>query len=70
MTTPEELLRANGIVLKSYAPGRYTISCPQCSNTRKRAHQKLPVLGVNICANDRCNWGCNHCGTTEGLRQQ
>jgi hypothetical protein len=62
MMSPEELLRANGIELQSYAPGRYTVICPRCSKDRKVRHQKLRVLGVNIYADDRCNWGCNHCG--------
>ena len=58
--TPEELLRAAGINLKRYAPGRYTVLCPRCSHTRTGAHRKHPVLGVTI-EPDKVHWGCNHC---------
>src|SRR5262245_36152472 len=58
--TPEELLRANGIMRPK--SGRYT-TCPRCSSTRKGAHKKLPCLGVTI-DGDSARWGCNHCGWT------
>lgn len=61
--TPQELLRAHGISLEATAPGRYYTTCPQCSHTRSKAHQKLKVLGVTI-EGDCVRWGCNHCGWT------
>jgi hypothetical protein len=63
MMSPEHLLRANGIVLPSYHPGRYYAPCPQCSSGRKRGHQKLKCLGITI-DGDRVHFGCNHCGWT------
>jgi hypothetical protein len=61
--TPQELLATNGIHLKSAAPGRKYTTCPRCSHTRSRAHQKAKVLGVTI-EGDSARWGCNHCGWT------
>jgi predicted P-loop ATPase len=58
--TPEQWLRANGIVPPKH--GRYTV-CPKCSSTRKGAHKKLKCLGVTI-DGDNVRWGCNHCGWT------
>jgi hypothetical protein len=63
MMSPEELLRANGIALVSYASGRHYATCPQCSSARKHGHQKLKCLGVTI-DGDRVHWGCNHCNWT------
>jgi putative DNA primase/helicase len=60
----EDLLRQNGIALKSYAPGRHYTTCPQCSRDRRTAeHRRADVLGVTI-DGDRVHWGCNHCGWT------
>jgi hypothetical protein len=62
--TPQEFLNANGIYLKSYAPGRYYTTCPQCSRDRHgAAHQRAKVFGVTI-EGDSVHWGCNHCGWT------
>lgn len=59
-----ELLHANGIKLRSYAPGRYYATCPRCTAGRKKAHQKRKPLGVTIQDADHVIWGCNHCGWT------
>jgi hypothetical protein len=56
-------LREHGIDLKVTAPGRYYITCPQCSAKRKGAHKNAKVLGVTV-ETDRAHWGCNHCGWT------
>jgi hypothetical protein len=61
--TPQDLLAKHNIHLASTAPGRYYTTCPQCSATRTKAHQKNKVLGVTIDANG-AYWGCNHCGWT------
>jgi hypothetical protein len=63
MATVDELLSANGIVLKSTGPGRHYTTCPQCSHTRKGSHRKKPCLGVTIDAKG-ATWGCNHCSWT------
>src|SRR5258708_10998099 len=64
MATVEELLKANGIELKSAAaPGRHYTPCPQCSHTRKASHRNKPCLGITIDAKG-ATWGCNHCGWT------
>jgi predicted P-loop ATPase len=60
--TPQELLLANSITtLRSYAPGNYSTTCPQCSNARKRDHQKLKCLSIKIDGDGAC-WCCHHCG--------
>jgi AAA domain len=67
--TLEELLAANGIKLKSTAPGRHYTTCPQCSADRStRPHQMAPVLGVTIESDGRVRWGCNHCDWTGPTR--
>jgi hypothetical protein len=58
-----ELLSQHNIKLPSVQPGRYYVICPQCSAKRKKAHQKLKVLGVTV-EIDKVFWGCNHCGWT------
>src|SRR5687767_9829201 len=47
------------------APGRHYATCPQCSNTRSREHQRLRCLGITI-NGDGVTWGCNHCGWKGG----
>jgi hypothetical protein len=64
MPSSEELLRAHGIELPSYAPGRYYVRCPQCSDHRKPHNRKLPCCGVTIEADGRTFWGCNNDGCT------
>jgi hypothetical protein len=59
--TAQELLNTNGIYLKSYAPGQRSTTCPKCSATRSKTHQKTPCLSVKIDADGAC-WHCNHCG--------
>jgi DNA-binding MarR family transcriptional regulator len=61
--TPHELLESYGIRLNSTAPGRYYTTCPQCSRSRKPAHQKIKCLGVTI-EGEHVRFGCNHCGFT------
>src|SRR5262245_12824401 len=59
--TVEELLNRAGIHLDSYAMGKYTSTCPRCSETRKPHHQKLKCFGVKI--DDRgVTWNCGNCG--------
>jgi hypothetical protein len=62
--TVEELLTAHRITLTSTAPGRHYTTCPECSRTRTKAHQKNKVLGVTIERDGKVHWGCNHCGWT------
>jgi hypothetical protein len=64
MSPQQELLAAHGIRLESTAPGRYYTTCPQCSDTRSRAHRKAKVLGVTIENDGTAHWGCNHCAWT------
>jgi hypothetical protein len=61
MMTAQELLEANGIKLASYAEGKHTTTCPNCSAKRSRAHQQTKCLGVLIDEKGAC-WCCNHCG--------
>lgn len=67
--TASEILREKRIVTKSTASGRYYTTCPQCSSKRKKAHQKLPCLGVTI-GYERVKFGCNHCGWTGGAKYE
>jgi Virulence-associated protein E len=59
--TPQELLETNGIQLKSYAPGNYSHTCPECSAKRSKVHQKTECLSVKIDAKG-ATWYCHHCG--------
>jgi hypothetical protein len=59
--TPQELLETNGIQLKSYAPGNYSHTCPECSAKRSKAHQKTECLSVKI-DGQGATWYCHHCG--------
>ena len=61
MTTAQETLSKHGIRLESTSPGRYYTTCPKCSHTRSREHQKNKVLGVTIGDDGSVRWGCNHC---------
>jgi hypothetical protein len=64
MSTAQELLNTHGIVLDSYAPGRYYATCPECSRDRKKpGHKNAECLGVTIDAKG-ARWGCNHCNWT------
>ena len=59
------MLNKHGITLKSYAPGRYYTTCPQCSKERRKpGHKSAGRLGVTIEADGRVMWGCNHCSWT------
>jgi Protein of unknown function (DUF3631) len=64
MMTPQETLTKHGINLKSYAPGRHYTTCPKCSHTRSRPHQRNKVLGITIGDDGSVCWGCNHCAWT------
>ena len=61
--TPQDLLEANGIKLKSYKPGKYATICPNCSAGRSHANQRTPCLGVKI-DGQGATWRCNHCNWT------
>jgi hypothetical protein len=63
--TVEQILRDNGIALKTLTIGRHYTLCPQCSAKRKVINQKKECLGVTIEA-DGVHWGCNHCPWTGG----
>jgi twinkle protein len=43
-------------------PGEHKVTCPQCSNTRKK--KSYPCLNVNT---DKGVWHCHHCGWSGGL---
>ena len=58
--TPQELLNANHIQLKSYAPGEHSTICPECSAKRSKAHQRTPCLSVKI-DGQGATWYCHHC---------
>jgi hypothetical protein len=58
-----DILHTLGITLKSPAPGRYSTTCPQCSQTRRK--RKDPCLGVTIDGGG-VGWRCFHCGWTGG----
>jgi hypothetical protein len=62
--TVADILAKNGITLESTEPGRYYTTCPQCSATRSKEHQKSKVLGVTIENNGSIRFGCNHCNFT------
>jgi RecA-family ATPase len=59
----ETLLHYN-INIPSQTPGRYYTTCPWCSASRKKNHQRLKVLGVTITEDERLYFGCNHCHIT------
>jgi D5 N terminal like len=59
--TVAEILQKNGLHPASTEPGRYYTTCPKCSASRSRAHQRSQCVGVTI--DDKgVRWGCNHCG--------
>jgi hypothetical protein len=60
-----DILRDNGIAAPFTIHNRFYTTCPKCSQTRQRAHQKLKCLGVTI-GPASVRWGCNHCGWTGG----
>lgn len=68
-----DILSHYNIILPSQAPGRYKITCPWCSASRKPNHRKIKVLYVNITVDGRVYWGCNHCkrtGPEKGLHDE
>jgi Toprim domain len=69
MTTPlksaAEILRNYHITTASSSPGRQYAICPRCSQSRKKAHQKLKCLGVTI-DDEGVKFGCNHCSWMGG----
>lgn len=60
MSSAQLLLNQAGIHLRSYAPGNYASTCPNCSAKRKAQHQKLQCLGIKI-DEKGATWHCNHC---------
>jgi hypothetical protein len=60
------VLRENHIDDVPTTIGFHTTTCPQRSNDRKEAHQKLKCLSVKIDAAGVC-WHCNHCGWSGGI---
>jgi hypothetical protein len=67
MKTASDILREFGISPPPPGRDRYYTTCPQCSATRSRAHQKAECLGVTI-TNDGVLFGCNHCNWKGGRR--
>jgi len=61
MKEAENILHAHGIKLRTYWPGQYYTTCPQCSAKRSKKHRQTKCLGVKIEANGRVIWHCNHC---------
>jgi 5S rRNA maturation endonuclease (ribonuclease M5) len=61
--TADDIFRKHGIVRPT--AGQNSTTCPKCSHTRKREHQKLKCLGVKI-DNVGVQWRCNHCGWSGG----
>ena len=51
-------------VLTPNPKGEVYTKCPVCGPHRKKEHQHLDVLGVNI---TKGVWNCNHCAWTGGL---
>jgi Toprim domain len=60
MTNVQEILERFGLHPESSAPGRYYTTCPKCSTSRSRAHQKNECLGITI-DDQGVKFGCNHC---------
>jgi hypothetical protein len=56
--TVDEIFRKLGIARP--AQGKNSATCPKCSHTRKRGHQKLQCLSVKI-DSEGVQWHCNHC---------
>jgi Protein of unknown function (DUF3631) len=61
MNEAEKILHGHGIKLRSHRPGQHYTTCPECSATRSKAHQRTKCLGVKIEANGRVIFHCNHC---------
>jgi hypothetical protein len=47
MNTAAEILRKYDLRPASAQPGRYYMTCPKCSASRSRAHQRSPCLGID-----------------------
>jgi hypothetical protein len=60
-----EILDEARIMLRNQRTGRNYTTCPQCSITRKRAHQKSKCLSVLI-DSVGVQWRCHHCGWKGG----
>jgi putative DNA primase/helicase len=64
MSTPADIIAANGLQVPSTAPGRYYSICPECSSGRQKEHQKIKCVGITINDKGGVHFGCNHCGWT------
>ena len=53
----------HGIEVPYGATGEVRVTCPECSPTRHKTHDRC--LAVNV---DKGTWHCHHCGWTGGLR--
>lgn len=62
MSSIDILLRENGWMLPSYAPGEYQCICPKCSHLRKPIHQKQKCAKVWIESNEFATYSCLNCG--------
>jgi hypothetical protein len=67
MKIASDILREFGISPPPPGKDRYYTTCPQCSATRSRAHQRSACLGVSI-TDDGVKFGCNHCNWTGGKK--
>jgi twinkle protein len=61
MPTLAELLLQQGIRPRDYAEGNHKLSCPRCSQTRRK--QRDPCLSLTI-ERHRALWKCHHCEWT------
>jgi hypothetical protein len=68
-----DLLAAEGVRLRSYAPGNHYAQCPKCSETRSGEGKRKPCLSVAIgpvslrtglVEPGRAVFHCFHCGAT------
>lgn len=62
MSSIDILLREEGWILPSYAPGEYQCICPKCSHLRKPIHQKQKCAKVWIENGDFATYSCLNCG--------
>jgi hypothetical protein len=74
----QELLNANGIKLRSYAPGKHNTTCPTCAARNRDDYGETKCLSVKIDAKG-ATWFCNVCkwsgpekgkGSNSGKRQE
>jgi putative DNA primase/helicase len=65
MKSAAEILREFGLPPPPNGADRFYTTCPKCSATRSKEHQKSECLGISV-ENDGVKFGCNHCGWKGG----